>query len=88
MGYLLNAIANLTLDLMQEGLLIRGAIAKGKLYHKKGVMFGPAFIEAHRIEQTVAKYPRVVLSKQTYDDHKASTLQPLSIMLTEEVRHV
>ena len=84
LGYLLNAIANLTLDLMQEGLLIRGAIAKGKLYHKKGVMFGPAFIEAHRIEQTVAKYPRVVLSKQTYDDHKASTLQPLSIMLTED----
>src|SRR5215510_12524979 len=46
LGYLLNAIHNFTLDLMQEQLLIRGAIAKGKLYHQKGVMFGPAFIEA------------------------------------------
>jgi hypothetical protein len=84
LAYLLNAIYIFALDLMQESLLIRGAIAKGKLYHKKGVMFGPAFIEAYRLEQTVAKYPRVVLSKQTYEDHKASTLEPLTITLSED----
>jgi hypothetical protein len=36
LGYLVNAIYTFTLDLMQEELLIRGAIAKGKLYHQKG----------------------------------------------------
>lgn len=82
--YLLTAISKFTLELMMEGLLIRGAIAKGKLHHKNGVMFGPAFIEAYRIEQAVAKYPRVVLSKETYEDHRASMLQPLSIMLSED----
>jgi len=49
LAYLLNSIYIFTLSLMQDELLIRGAIAKGKLYHKKGVMFGPAFIEAHRL---------------------------------------
>jgi hypothetical protein len=47
-------------------------------------MFGPAFIEAYQIERTVAKYPRVVLSKQTYEDHKASVLEPHPIMLSED----
>jgi len=68
LAHLLRAICTLTLELMQESLLIRGGIAKGKLYHEKGVMFGPAVIEAYEIEKTIAKYPRVILSKQTYKD--------------------
>lgn len=84
LAHLLTAIGVLTLDLMQEALLIRGAVAKGKLYHAKGVMFGPAFIEAYQIEKTITKYPRVVLSKQTYEDHKASSLHRSSIMLSED----
>ena len=84
LAYLLAAIHRLALDLMQEALLIRGGIAKGKLYHKKGVMFGPAFIEAYRTEQTIAKYPRVVLSKQTYEDHKALKLKSSAVSLGED----
>ena len=78
------SITRFALELMQEELLIRGGVAKGELYHKKGVMFGPAFIEAYRIEKTFAKYPRVVLSKQTYEDHKASKLPQGSVGLSED----
>ena len=35
-------------------------------------MFGPAFIEAYQIEKTHAKYPRVLLSKDAYEDWKTS----------------
>jgi hypothetical protein len=84
LGYMLAAIHRLTLELMQESLLIRGGIAKGKLYHEKGVMFGPAVIEAYEIEKTIAKYPRVILSKQTYKDHRALELESSAVTLSED----
>ncbi len=31
-------------------------------------MFGPAFLDAYHIETTIAKYPRVILSRETYGD--------------------
>jgi hypothetical protein len=69
--YLLSSISELAIRLLRNGLLMRGAVAKGKLHHHDGVMFGPAFLEAYRIENMVAKYPRIILSKETYEDRKA-----------------
>jgi hypothetical protein len=63
-------LTNLALGLMPNGYLVRGAIAKGKLYHKGSVMFGPAFLEAYSIEQSVARFPRIILSQQVYEDVK------------------
>jgi hypothetical protein len=48
--------------------LIRGGICKGELYHDGSVIFGPAFIEAYRLESTVANFPRVVLGADAYSD--------------------
>ena len=70
LGYMLSSIQRLAINLLQEQHLIRGGIARGKLYHEKGVMFGPAFMEAYRIERTFAKYPRIILNKETYEDYK------------------
>lgn len=58
-GRLLRRIAASALRL---GLLIRGGVAIGKLYHSQGVVFGEAMIEAYELESRVAVYPRVVLS--------------------------
>jgi hypothetical protein len=44
------------------GLLIRGGITIGKLYHHEGVVFGQGLVDAYRLESQVAVYPRVVLS--------------------------
>jgi hypothetical protein len=84
LAYLLTAIYSLTIELLEEELLIRGAIARGNLYHEKGVMFGPAFIEAYRIEQNITKYPRVLLSKDTYEDHKAGPKTRFAVRLSED----
>jgi hypothetical protein len=64
--YLLQSIKAIAFNLLGNGLLVRGAISKGALHHTSTVMFGPAFIDAYRIEQLVAKYPRVVIGQVVY----------------------
>lgn len=46
---------------------IRGGISIGKMYHKKNIFFGPAFLEANRLESEVAIYPRVIFSTDLVD---------------------
>jgi hypothetical protein len=41
--HILVSMADLSTRLLHDGLLIRGAIAKGSLHHKRSIMFGPAF---------------------------------------------
>jgi len=73
--HLLHLISNLSIHLLSNGgLLMRGAIAKGKLHHDQSVMFGPAFLAAYYTESHIAKYPRVVLNREVYQDFQ--TLAP------------
>jgi hypothetical protein len=69
--YLLSAVRQLALNLLGNGLLMRGAVAKGKLYHVGSVMFGPAFLNAYRIEHEIAKYPRIILSEEVFKEIEA-----------------
>ena len=62
--HIFHSISELFIDLLKPGLLIRGAVAKGKLYHDQFVMFGPALLDAYSIETNIAKYPRVVLKSR------------------------
>lgn len=68
---------------MQHGLdlgfLVRGGVAKGLMVHEEnGPAFGPAFIQAYRIESSQAVFGRAVLSKDAFDcisrsgDHSAA----------------
>jgi hypothetical protein len=78
--HLTRSIRSLTIEMLSSGLLIRGGISKGQLHHDEKVMFGPAFLEAYRIESTIANYPRVVLSRDVYADFNRmqARLRPLS----------
>ncbi|HTH95465.1 MAG TPA: hypothetical protein VL550_09540 [Rhodocyclaceae bacterium] len=51
-------------DFMQIGILTRGGIALGKMFHKDGILFGPAMVEAYTLESEIAVYPRVVVSEK------------------------
>ena len=46
----------------EEGHYVRGAIVQGGLVHRPDTIYGPAFVQAHMIEKSVAKYPRVVIA--------------------------
>lgn len=68
LDHLLNSIENLALQLLRKGLLLRGGVAKGQLYHDGNILFGPAFLKAFELELVAAKYPRIVMANSVYDD--------------------
>lgn len=62
--YTLLEIQRMIMNLVFEGILCRGGIAFGKLVHNEKLIFGPAMVEAHKLESKVANYPRIILSEQ------------------------
>jgi len=54
--------------LWAKGLQVwmRGAITIGNLYCAQAEVFGPALVEAYMLESTVAKYPRIIMTEETY----------------------
>jgi hypothetical protein len=72
LSHLLQMVAALTLDLLDEGMMVRGGMAKGDLHHSDKVVLGPALLGAYRIESTIARYPRVVLDRSTHLDSNQS----------------
>lgn len=56
------SVGKICVDLLEIGFLTRGAIVLGDLYHRDNVIFGSALIEAVRIEETEAFFPRIVIA--------------------------
>ncbi|OWT75437.1 MULTISPECIES: hypothetical protein [unclassified Achromobacter] len=52
----------LAVELAAHGILLRGGVSKGKMYHKDHLAFGPAFIRAYKLEQA-ASTPRIILDR-------------------------
>lgn len=51
----------------EEGVFLRGGVAKGLLFHADQVVYGPAMIDAVELEET-ASVPRVLLQSQVVAD--------------------
>jgi hypothetical protein len=69
--HLLFAVSQLALDLLASGILTRGAIAKGRLHHTAKIVFGPALVEAYRIESAIAVFPRILIDRDAHRDFKS-----------------
>ena len=63
MADMLYDVLHLQLELVQRGLLIRGAITQGPLHHDSDFVFGPALNEAAELEKG-AMYPRVIVDRE------------------------
>jgi hypothetical protein len=61
--YALLEILWVQIDLLYRGMLCRGAVTKGKLIHTPRILFGPAMVDAYRLESNAATYPRVILDE-------------------------
>jgi hypothetical protein len=59
--HLIREAGQLCRRLLLQGFPCRGAITTGSLYHQNRFVVGPALVVAHRLEQSVAVYPRVIL---------------------------
>jgi hypothetical protein len=71
--------------LLRLGFLSRGGIARGLAYHREGKIFGPAMLEAHRLEKQVAVFPRVILEPEI-TDAMAHAKPPVDLLLRRMVR--
>lgn len=54
--------------LFSHGYWARGGVTIGDIYHEGDIAIGPALIEAYELEDDVAIYPRIVLSKKLRSD--------------------
>ena len=62
---------------MQFDFWLRGGITKGELFIDNAVVWGTSLIEAYAIENNLANYPRVIVSKKilnAYDECKNKSL--------------
>lgn len=57
----LNKVMLLVSSLAYSGILSRGAIVYGHLYHQKQIIYGPGIIEAYFSELNQAFYPRIII---------------------------
>jgi hypothetical protein len=71
---------------MDHQILIRGGIAKGKLFHVEGgPLFGPAMNRAYFLESKKAKYPRVIIDSLCYQEYKkVETFNLLESLFNED----
>jgi hypothetical protein len=61
------------LFLSELGLMIRGGLSYGPLYHQQSSVFGRAFLEAYELERDIARHPRVVVSPKLVDRWRGDT---------------
>ncbi len=63
-------VANAQIDLLREGIVLRGAITTGSIVRSHGQLFDPALIKAYDLERTQAIYPRVVIDDVVFRELK------------------
>jgi len=57
----LQDLAAVLLQLFANCFLVRGGVVLGKVLHRRDIVFGPALVDAYKLETRVAIYPRVVV---------------------------
>lgn len=60
--------------LLQEGILCRGAIAKGRAIHDEHVVLGTGVVAAYELERQVAVFPRIVIADDLVSEAERLTL--------------
>lgn len=63
-----DALERLSLDLLCQGYLVRGALVKGPLYHDDHMAFGQALVRAYHMENEIARFPRIVVAREVRED--------------------
>jgi hypothetical protein len=64
LSFIIYLCSSIQYMLLRKGITLRGGIAKGEFFYSANITYGPALIEAYKIESEVANYPRVVISDE------------------------
>jgi hypothetical protein len=76
LGEIFRSLIALSLDLLVEGYFVRGSIVRAPLYHDEKMVVGQALVQAFYYESEVAKYPRIIVTRDVKTDmiHFGTTL--------------
>lgn len=55
-----------------NGVIVRGGIARGGLIHDREMVVGPAMVEAYLLESKKAVYPRIIISEELKNEFEAN----------------
>ena len=55
-----------------NGVIVRGGIARGSLIHDKEMVVGPAMVDAYLLESKKAVYPRIIISEELKNEFEAN----------------
>ncbi len=62
--------AHFTIMGLDLGLLARGGLSRGDLYHNGRVVMGKAMIDAYELESKVAQYPRIAVANNITNSNR------------------
>jgi hypothetical protein len=82
----LMAVHALVTRLLKEGIMTRGAVVYGPLYHQNDILFGPAGIEAYELECNVANFPRILVTKEVQANISESLQLSKRPLLKQDVK--
>ncbi|KAB5625415.1 hypothetical protein F7234_06380 [Pseudomonas putida] len=75
--------------LVHDGVIVRGALAFGNIFHQGQRVFGPAMVEAYELESSKAIYPRILVSSEWLKMLNSNRLiRSKNNTLKEEVEHI
>lgn len=64
LGYLHEVLSHIQFNFIKYGIFIKGAISFSKLYMNENIVIGKALIDAYKLEERDAIYPRIILSPE------------------------
>jgi hypothetical protein len=60
----LSSLLNIQVNLVAEGVLIRGGVTIGEAYERSPLLFGPAMNRGYLLESKTAVFPRIVVGEE------------------------
>lgn len=85
---LLHHVKRLSEKFVGYELFLRGGITYGELFHKDRIVFGPAMIEAYKMESECAIHPRIIISENLFDELKNNTELPVGRETYEKPKNI
>lgn len=65
--YLSKIISNIQLEALKYGIIFRGVLTIGNHYRGNNIVFSKALVDAYLAEQSLAKYPRIIVLPDSED---------------------
>lgn len=73
-------------EFLEYGAATRGGIAKGFMYYKDRVLFGPAVIDAYHLEHDVAVDARILVSSEVAREWRETYVPPNDLAMRDLIK--